>query len=77
MRTTDLPTKTIKATPGDAETIAYLVKTYKWDRDLAVRVLSIAITFGIKAQPTEGGYALVRRVEANYIIEDHAGRATS
>lgn len=73
----NLATKVIKATPGDPGAIAYLAKTYGWTRELAVRVLSIANGFGCKAQTTEGGYVMVRRVEGDYRVEDHTGRGES
>ncbi len=72
--TANLPTKVIPATPGDPEAISHLVRTYGWTRDRAVKVLSIANAFGCKAEPTEGGYAMVRRVEGSYHMEDHTGR---
>jgi hypothetical protein len=58
---------------------AFLGKTYRWPLDRCIRVLEIArqVRPGSKAEPTEGGYALVTATgSGHYTVEDHTGRET-
>ena len=56
----------------------YLSETYDWTLKRAARVSSIATVYGIKCEPTEGGFVKVTYVAetASYDIEDHTGRAS-
>ena len=66
---------------GTADAAVHLVAAYGWERARADRVLSIATTFGIKCEATEGGYVQVERKRSHswpdggfFTIEDHTGR---